>query len=76
VAAMEDKEYCAEVLLETHLWSQSKYTPCSRAQGTISPDSTSISEEDDVHSGTDSQTQTHQNHSAHDPLTFTAGPKR
>jgi len=70
VAAVEDEEHCAEVLLETHLRSQSKYTACSRAQSTLSLDSTSISEEDDVHSAPDPQTQTHQKRSAHCPLTF------
>ena len=45
VVAMEDKEYCAEVLPE-HLQLLSKYTACSSAQAPLSLDSASISEQE------------------------------
>ena len=45
VVAMEDEEYCAEVLPE-HLHLLSKYTVCSDAQAPLSLDTASISEEE------------------------------
>jgi hypothetical protein len=45
VVAMEDEEYCAEVLLE-QLQSLSKYRARSSAQAPLSQDSASISEEE------------------------------
>jgi len=45
VVATEDKEYCAEVLLE-HLQLLSKYTVCSSVQAQLSLHSASISEEE------------------------------
>jgi len=58
VAAMEDKAYCEEILLEPHLWSLSEYTAWSSAKAPLSLDSASTSEEeDDVQSGPDPRTQ-------------------
>jgi len=88
VVAIEDKEYCEEVLLKPHISSQSKYTPCASVQAPLSKDSTSTSEDDDdddddVQSGPDRQTKQppklqwslpshHQKSSVH---TFTGGPR-
>ena len=45
VVAMEDEEYCTEVLPE-HLQLLSKYRACSSTQAPLSLDSASISEEE------------------------------
>jgi len=46
ITAAEDEEYCDKVLLEPHLWLQSKCT-CCKTEAPLSPHSASTSEEDD-----------------------------
>jgi hypothetical protein len=71
VAAMEDEEYCEEILLKPHLRSHSEYIVCSSAQAPLSPDSASTSEnDDDVQSGPDPQTQQPPKSQWHCPLVF------
>jgi hypothetical protein len=57
MVATEDEECCEEVLMEPLLRLQSEYTVCSSAQAPLSLDAASTSEDDDVQSGPDPQTQ-------------------